>query len=439
MKTSIKTITIVITFLITSNFALAQNRTTGTTSTNSVERPDKRAGESDAAYTSRLRAWEKEARKINTANPETSTSVSRLPERPVKRTGESDDAYGARIRAWEAEVRRIASGTPKMPARPEKRAGESDANYNARLRAWETEVRRLTIAANPKVSTTSPGSSEIEKLKQQLKELQLLVSKPGFGTSEGLDNTLVIPTEGMTTEGLLNVNEDMNIMSQIFRSELIRKGIASPPVGGLFSAATEYSVTNLGLAADDIKSMYLQGYGALFLIKMDFPLMSLPETPEQPQEPNKGEVDQVWQQTKQMIYEQGVVSVNPSVNQQVKYDTQKVENLKNTLITALKHATNIRAIKPDEAVIIRTIGIGQSIRVLSVKKEENQSLIFYESNGVKHSAITSDDLNDFIKSLSTPTAIIIRAKKSDIDAFAKGELDFDKFREKVQVFSYPLM
>jgi len=31
----------------------------------------------------------------------------------------------------------------------------------------------------------------------------------------------------------------------------------------------------------------------------------------------------------------------------------------------------------------------------------------------------------------------IRAKKSDVDAFSKGELDLDAFRKKVVIFTYP--
>ena len=30
----------------------------------------------------------------------------------------------------------------------------------------------------------------------------------------------------------------------------------------------------------------------------------------------------------------------------------------------------------------------------------------------------------------------IRTKKSDVDAFAGGEMDFDEFRDRVQIFTY---
>ena len=38
--------------------------------------------------------------------------------------------------------------------------------------------------------------------------------------------------------------------------------------------------------------------------------------------------------------------------------------------------------------------------------------------------------------VSSATVLTIRAKKSDIDAFAKGEQDFEQFRRKVQIFTY---
>ncbi len=39
-------------------------------------------------------------------------------------------------------------------------------------------------------------------------------------------------------------------------------------------------------------------------------------------------------------------------------------------------------------------------------------------------------------SVPSTTVLTIRAKKSDVDAFAKGELDFEQFQQKVQIFMY---
>jgi hypothetical protein len=34
------------------------------------------------------------------------------------------------------------------------------------------------------------------------------------------------------------------------------------------------------------------------------------------------------------------------------------------------------------------------------------------------------------------TVLTIRVKKSDVDDFAKGELDFEQFQKKVDIFTY---
>ena len=37
---------------------------------------------------------------------------------------------------------------------------------------------------------------------------------------------------------------------------------------------------------------------------------------------------------------------------------------------------------------------------------------------------------------ASTTVLTIRAKKTDVDNFAKGEFDFEQFQEKVEIFTY---
>jgi hypothetical protein len=37
---------------------------------------------------------------------------------------------------------------------------------------------------------------------------------------------------------------------------------------------------------------------------------------------------------------------------------------------------------------------------------------------------------------ASTTVLTIRAKKSDVDDFAKGEIDFEQFQQKVDIFTY---
>ena len=295
--------------------------------------------------------------------------------------------------------------------------------------------------------------AEADQQRQLFDSLAELSLPSSIGrTGAGSDNVLVIPTGEIEVEELLTINEDMNVMSRIFANGLGRQRTATTNLGWSFTDSrwvpTYYDSYDsiLGRSTGNtISSMYLQGYGALFLMKVDFPFSGPSETKPQQEETEKEDVDEVWEQTKQQIYQPRVRTTTSSrrvaERPEVEYDAQRVENLKTTLIQSLKHAANIRALKQDESVIIRIAGSGRSSSIISVENQETQIIVRMNENGRNPAiiAVKPEDYQDFIKSFSTPEVLVIRAKKSDIDAFAKGELDFDQFREKVQILSYPLL
>ena len=481
MKTQNRTIiTFIILLLIAPVFLFAQDSSTSTDEQVLPARPEQRSGETSADYTSRLRAWQAEVKRI-------ADSASVLPERPEQRPGESAAAYTARLRNRQAQVNPLAASDPNIPDFPEQRTGESAASYVARLRQWDAQVKRITaaqvpasslyISEFPELPARRPGESDdaynqriivwhsqIENQAKLTQDLQKLIvpyqtistghpwpdneaSRSTGSIGAASENIIVIPTQEIKAEDLLTINEDLNIMSQIFRNELNQKGINLSNYGSVsFNGpyGSTYASTGFGLITgrdtNTLSSMYLQDYGALFLMNVDFPLSAPPETQEQPQEPNKEEVDQVWEQTKQQIYQPQTASTGVSTRPsqpQIRYDAKKVDNLKTTLITTLKHASNIRALKPDEFVTVRITGSAPSITIVAVNKQEKETIITYESGAVRR--MISVDNPDFLKSIAASSAIVIRAKKSNIDAYAKGELSLDKFRDTVDVFSYPLL
>jgi hypothetical protein len=206
----------------------------------------------------------------------------------------------------------------------------------------------------------------------------------------------------------------------------------SEPYGMLFSSGSNKT-----------GRMYLQGYGALFLMNVDIPLSAPPEAEKQEQkDPEKENIDQVWEKTRQEIYEPqktGRRTISAE-RKQAKYDAEKVENLKTTLIESLKHAANIRILKPDESVILSITGSVTSDKIVSVQAlpGTNQTLVIQESEGKKITRVYEGGLPDGI-GISSPTVLVIRAKKSDIDSFAEGGLNLDSFRQRVQILSYPLL
>ncbi len=207
---------------------------------------------------------------------------------------------------------------------------------------------------------------------------------------------LVIPSEQIKTEYLVAVTEDMRVMSAIFRKNLQQVNIA-PSGGSFFVSSRDPFARLLGGSRGAIQSMYLQGYGVLFLMNVDFPLSPPPQVEEKEEAEKKEDTDPVWDQMKRDMYEPQAARRRKTDRPAEKYDAEKVKNLKTTVINALKHASNIRNMKPDESVIL---------------------------------TITGSDAS---------TVLTIRVKKSDIDGLARGEFDLDQFRQRVQMLSYPLL
>jgi hypothetical protein len=284
--------------------------------------------------------------------------------------------------------------------------------------------------AAPKPATT-PTPPTLPGISKNIYNLTNAIS---YGSrTGGSDMVLVIPTEQTKTEDLIAINEDMNVMARILEKNLEQDRIATSGSSIFMSSSRDPFGILFGGSRGDIQSMYLQGYGALFMLKVDFPLSPTPDVQQEKEETNKEERgDPVWKQTRQEMFEPENINRRRSEKPEEKYDPEKIENLKTTLIKTLKHATNIRTLKPDESVILSVTGSGEYASDVMMLKSRRTVMV----NG--HKRIIDDPL---IGSTGFPscTVIVIRVKKSEIDAFAKGELDFDKFRASVQVFSYPYL
>lgn len=230
---------------------------------------------------------------------------------------------------------------------------------------------------------------------------------------------LVIPTAEIMPQDMVTMMEDMTVMCRIFDKRLEQ----SQPIRGRFSSNSGW--TFFSQDSRSTGAMYIQGYGALFLTKVDFLLSPPPEAPEE-KETEEEDADPLWTQMRQEIYapEEADRRRRSDDRPEEKYDVEKVAELKETIIKTLKHAANIRGLKPDESVILTVIGKAGQLAVSAIERLNEED---YSRYIVSTRARTG--------SLS-PTVLTIRAKKADIDAFAKGQFDFDQFRQKTQLLSY---
>jgi hypothetical protein len=206
----------------------------------------------------------------------------------------------------------------------------------------------------------------------------------------------------------------------------------------------------LGQSTSTAQTMYLQGYGVLFLRKVDFPLTPPPTVQQEEKETKEENADPVWEQTRRDLYEPQGDRRRKVERPEEKYDAEKVENLKTNIIKSLKHAANIQSLRPDESVTIAVTGGGESAGaafgpvistnqvVVTSKDKKTTGIVTPKVQtgpgmggyGVGYGMGGTGD-----SGFSLPVVLIMRAKKVDIDAFAKGELDLDRFRQRVQVFT----
>lgn len=290
-----------------------------------------------------------------------------------------------------------------------------------------------TIAQNAVGTSGSEPVSEYDEMfasnsSDALVQLRTVLSatKPQYGGGK----VLVIPTAQIQSQEMVTLMEDMTVMCRIFDTKLaqanLRRGM--PLIG--VTLPRRFSLDSGSMGA-----MYVQGYGTLFMTTVDFPLSPPPPTEEK--EKNKEEdADPVWEQMKQEIFSPQEALRRTPDRPEEKYDAEKVENLKATLIKALVHAANIRDLKPDESVILTVTGSGISSNVGKVTaiSGTNQVVVHYKDKNVTK-LLNSPPLSDL--GISSPMVLTIRAKKSYIDALAQNKIDYDEFEQKVQLISYP--
>lgn len=221
---------------------------------------------------------------------------------------------------------------------------------------------------------------------------------------------LVIPTaESIESAPDLveTATKDLNIMCRIFDKEL---GLSpkTPEQEQIFhnillqidrtsSPQWLQAPSFFGQVSREARGMYLEGYGAVFLMKVDFQLTAPPQA-EESEKPTAEDVDPVWRRTEQELYEPEKLKQKEKASVAGQYDELKVEDFKAKLVRTLKHAANIRSMKADERIILTVRGPQPPMGPAKV--------------------------------------LSIRAKKSDVDAFAKSQLNLDQFREKVQILMY---
>ncbi|HVV70720.1 MAG TPA: hypothetical protein VHI52_04335, partial [Verrucomicrobiae bacterium] len=174
--------------------------------------------------------------------------------------------------------------------------------------------------------------------------------------------------------------------------------------------------------SSQLRQAYLEGYGALFLFRVHFPL--LPQASKMETKPEERETNSAWEAARQEVFGENPAPSAGLAVQTEPYSEERVAHLKNALLGALKNAANIRGLKQEEGVTVCVFGAakaaaGHAGMAVSGVRPGELALISGPYGGAQKG-----------------TMLTIRAKKSDIDAFAKGQINAEEFAKAAQVAVY---
>ena len=288
------------------------------------------------------------------------------------------------------------------------------------------EAIELAQAAAPVASAAVSGAAVAPHVPAFQDRLQSIVHRG----HDGPGRALVIRTSDADAKAQGNLEEDLAVMSRILDKTLAQKLDED--------RQNRFMGINVlfGPGSSPIRSIYLEGYGALFLLNVNFPLLPPPEKAEQTKE--KSETDSTWEEAKREIYGQHdawsqvgkAFKFSMAGGPEQEYDEKKVEDLQEGLLEALKNATNIRNLKPDETLTVCVFGgasagprKARTVRALpkpAPDAPEEEVFVSIRDDGVP----------------ARGTIMTIRVKKSDADGFAKGELNADEFRKRASITTY---
>jgi len=187
---------------------------------------------------------------------------------------------------------------------------------------------------------------------------------------------------------------DLNGLTDLIRAALQEVGDEE-----LLSAADDVKVRVPNNSS--VRALYTEGFGAVVFVKVEFPVLGPNVAEQKPQTVEKPKLNQT--QDKEVLLGQGGNFVLSPVAKP--YDAGQVGSLKSNIVAKLKEASRFDSISTNEFLSVVIYGPP------AAGAGENPS----EMRG---------------------TVLTLRARKSDVDAIAKGQIDYARFNEKITSTAY---
>ena len=262
----------------------------------------------------------------------------------------------------------------------------------------------------------------------------------GMRARRGTPGALLVLSRQMNPADAAAVSEDLSVMARILDDKLRKE------LGEDYGKPRKSPFDSLLKSEDGTQPVYLQGYGVLFMTAVKFPVMVPPRAKEkQPEE--RG--DALWQRTKQEMYGGGSVSMEHD-GAVLRYDTlhiyppERVEQLRQTLLETLKHATNIRKLGPDETVTVVVFGPGPAPHTMGSGMGgggfggmSGGGGGMYGGGGMM-SGTAYGGYGMVTPGRSVSTVFTVKVQKGDVDALAEGQVKDTEFADRASILAYQM-
>ncbi|HSH93543.1 MAG TPA: hypothetical protein VK968_05320 [Roseimicrobium sp.] len=224
----------------------------------------------------------------------------------------------------------------------------------------------------------------------------------------GESQPLVVAGKEMNSKTAAELEEDLSILGR-----LMEKAAERAELGGNRERGPEMpSFARARFSPQQLT--YIEGYGVLVQLPVRYPLAPLPGPKENVRKEKP--VNSEWEQARRELRGGGGEpgsGASPMSRVELVFEPDRVENLKKSLVEAMRNAANIRHLKPDDCItLVVTSNAGRPDPSEIRTEPVSGSPAFH------------------------PATLTLRVKISDASAAAAGKLEGDAFRGKVQITQY---
>lgn len=283
---------------------------------------------------------------------------------------------------------------------------------------------RAVVGAPTRVYSAPDVNEFLEAAQAQVARSSAYLSSSSR-SSGSLIPPVVIQFGAKDAAAIGDMEEDLAVMTHIIDRTLDRLG--ENEVDEKFGVKLYYTS-----GSRSVRALYLEGFGPLFMVKVNFPVHSPGVVETKTPRPAEDSEWAIAQRAVRGLDEE--VRWTGSSSSGVPYDAERVGALKKHLIQALKNASNMKGVKPDEHINVSVFGSPAAVTGEAAGKPgAGKSL---SSRGGRDTNQRAAAELELARTTLQGTVLTLRVRKSDVDAAAKGTLDDDAFAEKVTVNTY---